>query len=231
MSYGGRILAGLIGVCLGAGLMTVQAKDKVVVKLPLPRFESKTSVEQALRMRRSIRDFAWAPLTLGEIGQLAWAAQGITQWTGRLRAAPSAGALYPLELYIIVGNADDLERGTYHYIPLNHELVKIDDRDVRAELSHAALDQESVRDAPVVLLFTGIVDRTKSKYGGRSVRYIYMEAGHAAQNVYLQSVSLGLGTVVVGAFNDEEVGKVMNLPEGENPLYLMPIGKPGVGNP
>ena len=106
----------------------------------------------------------------------------------------------------------------------------VDDRDLRAELSHAALDQEAVRDAPAVFVFTGVVRRTAAKYGNRASRYMYMEAGHAAENVFLQAVSLSVGTAVIGAFDDDAVRDVMKLSKDESPLYLMPIGKPGARN-
>ena len=233
MRLQGRVGVAMIAamaVCLGGGSSVSRGKDKVTVKLPAPNHESTTSIERALRLRRSVRDFAWFPLSLKEIGQLVWAAQGITQSSGGLRTAPSAGALYPLELYVVVGNVEELERGVYRYIPLNHELAMVDDRDLRAELSHAALDQEAVRDAPAVFVFTGVVRRTAAKYGNRASRYMYMEAGHAAENVFLQAVSLSVGTAVIGAFDDDAVRDVMKLSKDESPLYLMPIGKPGARN-
>lgn len=196
------------------------------VKLPEPRYDSETSVEEALSQRRSVRAYSGESLTLEEVSQLLWAAQGITApWGGR--TAPSAGALYPLELYVAVGNVEGLDQGVYRYIPEDHELKKVKDGDVRVELADAALGQKSVRDAAMDLVFTAAYERTTVKYDERGERYVQMEAGHAAQNVYLQAVALDLGTVVIGAFVDGEVKRIMNIEEQEEPLYIMPIGRKG----
>jgi len=196
------------------------------IQLPEPRYESETSVEEALAQRRSIRAYSGDNLTLEAVSQLLWAAQGITApWGGR--TAPSAGALYPLELYAVVGDVEGLDRGVYRYIPQGHELVKVRDGDLRAELAAAALGQSSVRDAAIDLVFTAVYERTTAKYQERGIRYVHMEAGHAAQNVYLQAVSLNLGTVTIGAFSDTEVKQIMHIEEQEDPLYIMPVGKIG----
>jgi len=196
------------------------------IQLPEPRYESETSVEEALSQRRSIRAYSGDNLTLEEVSQLLWAAQGITApWGGR--TAPSAGALYPLELYVVVGDVEGIDQGVYRYIPQGHELVKVRDGDLRAELADAALGQSSVRDAAIDLVFTAVYERTTVKYKERGVRYVQMEAGHAAQNVYLQAVSLDLGTVTIGAFGDTEVKQIMHLEEQEDPLYIMPVGRKG----
>lgn len=195
------------------------------VKLPEPKYDGSVSVERALLERRSIRSYKDEPLQPDEVSQLLWAAQGITGQKRGFRTAPSAGALYPLELYAVVNNVTDLSKGVHRYSPNTHELVKVIDKDVLRELASAALGQSCVRDAAIVLVFTAVYERTTGKYGDRGIRYVHMEAGHAAQNVYLQAVSLGLGTVVVGAFKDEEVRNVLSLPKKEHPLYLMPVGK------
>ncbi len=155
---------------------------------------------------------------------MLWAAQGITHPRG-FRTAPSAGALYPLELYIVAGNVTNLADGVYKYKPIQHELMKIDIGDKRTELCGAALSQRSIKDAPAVMVFCAVYQRTTVKYGQRGIRYICMEIGHSAQNVFLQAVSLGLGTVTIGAFNDKEVKKIVNCDTDEHPLYIMPVGK------
>jgi len=195
------------------------------IKLPEPRHNSETSIEKALLERRSIREYKDEPLTLDEVSQLLWSAQGITESHWGLRTAPSAGALYPLEVYVVAGNVEDLPKGVYKYRPHGHKLVKIKAEDVRNELATAALWQSSVKDGAISIVFSAIYKRTTVKYGNRGIKYVHMEAGHAAQNVYLQSVSLGLGTVTVGAFEDDDVKKVLDMPREEVPLYIMPVGR------
>lgn len=197
-----------------------------MIKLPEPRYDSDTSIEEAVLLRRSVRQYKDEPLTLAELSQLLWAAQGITN-PGGFRTAPSAGALYPLELYIAAGNVEGLSPGIYRYESDGHGLENIADGDVRDDLCSAALDQSAVKDAAAVIVFSAVFERTTGKYGERGIRYVHIEVGHAAQNVYLQAASLGLGTVVIGAFDDDEVKKAMNMDESEEPLYIMPVGKVG----
>lgn len=199
-----------------------------LINLPKVRHDGGITVEQALAKRRSVRHYRDAPLSLSEISQLLWSAQGITNSRG-FRTAPSAGALYPLEIYLVAGNVSTLSPGIYKYLALEHTLAKISPGDERTELSHAALNQSSVRNAPVVLVFCCIYERTTIKYGKRGIKYVHMEAGHAAQNVFLQAASLGLGAVVIGAFSDRKVKTVLNIKEDEAPLYIMPVGKPSLG--
>lgn len=189
------------------------------VELPSPRTDGELSLEETLAARRSIRDFTPEELTLEEISQILWAAQGITaSWGGR--TAPSAGALYPLEVY--VATSDGLSR----YLPEGHRAESISTADVREALAEAALGQAAVADAPAVFVITAVPARTEAKYGERAERYVQMEAGHVAQNVLLQAVALGLGGVPIGAFSDQEVAEVFSLEPGEVPLYLIPIGHP-----
>ncbi|HJH25960.1 MAG TPA: nitroreductase [Methanophagales archaeon] len=208
------------------------------IKLPEPSYTGNISVETALSKRRSIRDYSGENLTLDEVSQLLWAAQGITApWGGR--TAPSAGALYPLELYVVVGDVEGIDKGVYKYSREEHELEKVKDGDIRAELAGAAGGQECVRDAAIDIVFTAIYERTTGKYKTpvyeertgasylRGIRYVHMEAGHAAQNVYLQAVSLDLGTVVIGAFMDDRVKELVNAGEKEKTLYIMPVGRKG----
>jgi SagB-type dehydrogenase family enzyme len=198
------------------------------IPLPPPRTDGPVSVEAALASRRSVRAYRLEPLSLAEVAQLLWAAQGITDPRG-YRAAPSAGALYPLELYLVCGRVDGLEPGIYRYDPEAHTLGMVAPGDARDDLARAALDQSPVRDAAIDLVFTTVYERTTGKYGDRGHRYVHMEAGHAAQNVYLQSTAMDLGTVAVGAFEDAAVQRLLRLPEDETPLYIMPVGRPADG--
>ena len=195
------------------------------IRLPEPRRQSNVSVESALQNRRSVREYRDESLTLAEVSQLLWAAQGITGPEDR-RTAPSAGALYPLEVYLVAGRVNDLASGIYHYRPQHHELVRVAEGDKRAGLASAALDQDCVRNGAVTVVVAAVYERVTKKYGPRGVMYVHMEAGQAAQNVYLQAVALNLGTVAVGAFEDEPVKKLLDLPADERPLYLLPVGRP-----
>lgn len=204
--------------------VTTMRNGLETIKLSEPRYESETSVEEALLARRSVRDYKNEPLMLEEVSQLLWAAQGITDKKG-LRAAPSAGALYPLKLYAVIGNVDNISKGIYKYKPQSHELAKVAEGDKRMELYNAALNQSAVKDAAVAVVFSAVYEGTTEKYGERGERYAHLETGHAAQNVYLQAVALDLGTVVIGAFDDSEVKKIMNMQNDEQPLYIMPVGR------
>ena len=195
-----------------------------VINLPEPQYDSDVSIEQSLLNRRSIRSYTGEPLTLQEVSQLLWAAQGITDARG-LRTAPSAGALYPLEVYLVAGDVEDLTPGVYRYEPDGHQLARIIDGDKRAELADAALAQPWVREGAISVVFTAVYERTTGKYGDRGIRYVHLEAGHAAQNLCLQATAMGLGAVTVGAFHDEQVTKLLNLPGDEQPLYIIPVGR------
>ena len=181
-------------------------------------------LERLLQQRRSVRTFGKAPLSLAEVGQLLWAAQGISHPQG-LRTAPSAGALYPLELYVVAGEVKGLPPAVYRYLPEGHRLVETAPGDRRQALARAALNQSWLSDAAVVVVFTAIYARTTRKYGKRGIRYVHMEVGHAAQNLLLQAKAQALGSVVVGAFRDDEVSKVLGLPADTQPLTLMPVGR------
>lgn len=202
----------------------LKSETKYIVKLPEPKYESKVSVEKALFERRSIRNYKDEALTLDEVSQLLWAAQGITDRRG-FRTAPSAGATYPLEIYVVVGNVTGLSEGTYRYKPQHHKLVKVAEGDKRAGLCSACFRQAWVKNGAIVIVFSAVYERTTERYGQKGIRYVDMEAGHAVQNVYLQAVSLNLGTVVVGAFNDGEIKKIMNMTDKEQPMCLMPVGR------
>jgi len=200
------------------------AQEHESIPLPEITISGKHFLQQLLQQRRSVRHFQDVSISLSDIGQLLWTAQGITNPKG-FRTAPSAGALYPLELYVVAGQVKNLSSGIYHYDPNNHRLIKVDSGDRRKKLAQAAYWQASVSDAATVVVFAAVYERATFKYGERGVRYVHIETGHAAQNLSLQAESLGLGTVVIGAFNDDEAKAVLQLPDDVQPLLLMPVGK------
>jgi len=194
------------------------------VELPAPELKGRMSVEEALSRRRSVREYAAGPLQLAEVSQLLWAAQGVTaEWGGR--AAPSAGGLYPLEVLLVAGEVAGLAPGVYRYTPAAHNLALIREGDLRASLAAAALDQQWVSQASTNIVITAIYARTTGKYGDRGVRYVDMEAGHAAQNICLEATALGLGTGTIGAFHDDRVKELLDLAADEIPLYILPVGR------
>ena len=197
-----------------------------MIKLPEPTLAGSVTLEEALNQRRSVRGYADRPLTIEEIGQLLWATQGISEPRRGLRTAPSAGATYPLELLVIVGHESGLAPGAYRYAPGDHALLQEQSSDIRPALTRAALNQSALLQAPVTIVISAVHARTEARYGQRAGRYVAMEAGHAAQNLSLQAVALGLGSVVIGAFNDREVSLLLELPVNETPLYLVPVGRP-----
>jgi len=177
--------------------------------------------------RRSVRRYRSEPLALSQLSQILWSAQGITG-PGKLRAAPSAGATYPLEIFAVVGKETigDLEAGVYHYEVDSHSLSLHLRGDLRLDLARAALDQGFIAEVPVDIVVCALYTRTSYTYGRRGERYVHMEVGHVGQNIHLQAVSLGLATVEVGAFYDEGVRRALGLEEQIKPLYIMPVGKP-----
>jgi SagB-type dehydrogenase family enzyme len=195
----------------------------VKVKLPEPETSGVSRIENLLAKRRSVRKYAERGLSETVISRFLWAAQGISSKEG-LRTSPSAGALYPLEIHVVIGEGSEFEPGIYRYIAEEHTLTQEIPGDMRERLSRAALSQPMVRQAPVSLVISAVYPRITGKYGKRGVRYAYMEAGHVAQNVYLLGVELGIGTCAVGAFDDEEIKNVLKLPVNEEPLYILPLG-------
>jgi len=194
------------------------------VALPRPEHEGMLSVESAVSGRRSVRRFSKEVVTLEQLSQLLWSAQGVTGDDGFKRAAPSAGALYPMEIFVVAGRVEGLEPGVYWYVPTSHSLNLLSIGDHRGELSDEALSQECVVNAPVSIVIAGVYERTMEKYGERGVRYVHIEVGAVAENVYLQAESLGLGTTLVGAFSDEGVQSVLRA--DVSPLGIMPVGVP-----
>ena len=198
------------------------------MKLPEPALDSAFSLEKALYTRRSVRAYAPEPLSLAEVSQLLWAAQGVTDASGE-RTAPSAGATYPLEVYLVAGNVTDLAAGIYNYDPASHSMTLYDNGDCRAKLAQAAGGQVWVLEAPVSLIFVSSPGATTQRYPEKGERYVNMEAGHAAQNVYLQAAALGLGTVSVGAFDAAAVKRMLWLLPHVETLLIMPAGKMAQG--
>ncbi len=194
-----------------------------VIELPPPETSGTMSIEQTLASRRSVRQFTSEPLSEEELSQLLWAAQGVTSRAGK-RTAPSAGGLYPLELYV----AD--HTGVHRYVPRDHALELRTAEDLRPALHDAALGQDAIADAAAVFAVTAVEARTEAKYGNRAERYVKLEGGHAAQNLLLQAVALELGAVPIGAFGDLEIQRVLDLPAEEEPLYLIAVGHPS-GSP
>jgi SagB-type dehydrogenase family enzyme len=186
------------------------------------------SLEEAIARRRSIRRYRSQPVSLSQLSQVLWAAQGITGSRGRFRAVPSAGATYPLEIFVLAGRDTivGLDEGVYRYDVESHSLDLQRKGDLRAELSAAALNQGYIAEAPADIVVCAVYERTARSYGGRAERYVHMEVGHVGQNIHLQAVALGLASVVIGAFADEGVGEILGLERQIRPLYIMPLGKP-----
>ncbi len=192
------------------------------MKLPDPKHQGKTSVEQTIFQRRSIRNYTDDQLSLDDVSQILWAAQGKTSdWGGR--TVPSAGATYPLEIYLVVGNVKDLAPGVYHYHWDKNELEKLSDKDIRRDLASAAWRQLFIAQAPISIIIAADYNRTTKQYGRLGVRYVDTEVGHCGQNIYLQCEALGLGTVAIGAFSEDHLSQIFKIKE--EPIYIMPIGK------
>ena len=207
------------------GILGIRASD-AAIPLPKPSLDGKVSVERAIQQRRTIRDFKETPLSLAHLSQLLWSAQGITDPKGAGRAAPSGGARYPLDIYVIIGkkSVENVEEGIYHYMPENHSIFSIDKRDRCREIGSASLGQLWMAKAPVMFVITAEYPRITGRYGDRGIRYAQIEAGHVGQNLFLQAEALGLGAGIVGAFNDAEVAKVLGIPRQHEPLLIMPVG-------
>jgi len=205
--------------------------DKIII-LPAPSLKGTMSVEEALQQRRSRRQFLDRELSMEQLSQILWSAYGITVkrddypvLRGGLRTAPSAGALYPLEIYVMVGNVKGVEPGLYKYNSKDHSIRCTISEDLRKEASSSAYNQKMIKDAPAVLFYSAAYERCSKKYGERGKeRYVCMDLGHSAENVYLQAEALHLGTCAVGAFSDEALKKLFQLPADEEPIYMMPVG-------
>lgn len=200
------------------------------VNLPPPSQKGEASLEESIARRRSIRHFSSEPVTLPQLSQILWAAQGITDTSMAYRAVPSAGATYPLEIMVACGQTaiDEIDAGIYHYNMDSHSLTLHHKGDVGLELARAALNQDFIYEAPADIIICAVYSRTLMRYGERGKRYVYIEVGHAGQNIYLQATALGLATVAIGAFNDEHVREILRLDKQYKPLYIMPLGKPAL---
>jgi SagB-type dehydrogenase family enzyme len=227
--FGFIAVLALVGALIGSMLSTGHTDDQAIeaqpaewetgtVKLPPPRLDGPVSVERALAQRRSIRTYKDEPLSLAEVSQILWAAQGITDEKSGKRTAPSARAMYLLDVYLLAGNVTDLPQGMYLYQPQGHQLSRVWEGDAKAKLFKAA-GQAPIEKAPAALVITGQADRATNS------NWMYLEAGHAAENVYLQGVSLGIGTVVMGGFEPDEVKEALSLPQNQTVIYIMPLGK------
>jgi len=218
------IAAGLsaIFVFLPADLKaeTGPSSETKIIKLAEPKLKGKLTLEEAIEKRRSIRSFTGEKLSIEQISQLAWSGQGITEKQKGFRTAPSAGAIYPIELYVAI------PEGLFVYHPVNHSLEKMVDSDVRAKLAEASFGQRWVADAGADFIIVGSEKKLAAKYGGKANSYLLLEAGHIGQNILLQAVSLDLGAVPIGAFNAEEVNKICNLPKELESLYIISVGQP-----
>lgn len=230
-----RLLTVAAVLTLTGGVVFAQEKAPKAgdfIVLPKPKYEGKMSVEEAIYKRRSVRNFSALPLKLEEVSQLLWAAGGATAdgVTGATRAYPSAGAIYPLEIYLVAGQVEGLDPGVYKYDWIKHSLTLLKEGDVREALSKAAMSQEMVKDAPITIAVTAMLEKIASRYGERgATRYASMDTGHLGENVHLEAASLGLGTVMVGAFMDKELVNVLGVKD-QVPLYLMPVGRPASKN-
>jgi len=209
------------GVLLVLSLAQEETKKEETVALPEVKKKGSISVEEAIDKRRSVRDYAKAPLTIEQVSQLMWAAQGKN--AGGTRSAPSAGATYPLEIYLVAGEVTGLDAGLYRYLNSSHKLEKVKAGDLRKSLCEAAFSQDSIEKVPATIVIAAEYERTKQRYHERAQRYVHIEVGHVGQNIYLQCESLLLATVAIGAFDDTKVKKVLGI--AEEPLYIMPIGK------
>ena len=195
------------------------------IKLPPPVKQGGMPLAEALGVRRAVRRFASRPLDLAQISQLLWSADGTSDPRG-LRTAPSAGATYPLDLYLVVGEGGvkDVPAGVYHYLVAAHALTTVALGDIGAAVPRASLQQSWMTQAPVMVVITGEYRRCAARYGERGVRYTHLEAGNVSQNLFLAAEALGLGAGIVGAFEDKALAQVLKLPPAHEPLLVMPVG-------
>lgn len=195
------------------------------IRLPPPVHKGQGSVEEALKARRTVRHFARRSLTLAQVGQLLWATDGVSDPRG-FRTAPSAGATFPLELYLVAGErgVEGLPAGVYRYLPGSHALALVTPGDLRVAVARASLNQGWMAEAPVMVVIAADYRRCTARYGQRGIRYTHMEVGHAGQNLFLQAEALGLGAGIVGAFEDQALAGLLKLPKEHEPLIIMPVG-------
>lgn len=198
------------------------------ISLPSPSQKGGMPLEEAIAQRRSIRDFSPEPISPLQLSQILWAAQDITDTWGEHRAVPSAGATHPLEIFVACGRdgIEEIGEGIYRYNTSNHSLTLHYQGNVRLELARAALNQEYIYQAPIDIVICALYERTTWGYGDRGEKYVHLEVGHTGQNIYLQATALGLATVAIGAFHDEQAREALRLDKQYKPVYIMPLGKP-----
>lgn len=196
------------------------------MKLPPPTRPGSMSVEQAIMQRRTVRAFAQKTLDPDHLSQLLWAASGITGKDHFKRAAPSAGALYPMDVYVLTGQESvaGIQAGNHRYQPREHRLSPVAGGDMRQQAARACFSQMWMADAPIILVITAQYSRITVKYGERGIRYAMIEAGHIGQNIFLQAQAIGLDAGIVGAFDDRKLISVLSIPSAHEPLLLMPVG-------
>jgi len=214
----------------------LNATAQPTIQLPTPQLDGPCSIEKTLATRRSIRDFRNVPMSLSMLSQLVWAAQGVTRkedapqgwmwgpWPGGKRTAPSAGAMYPLELYVVAGNVEGLKPGIFKYQSQTHGLAVVSEGNRRSQMSTRGPGQKWIEGAPVLFVVAGVPARLEPRFGDRSARYLHFEVGHVVENICLQAVALGLGGTVVGSFVDAVVKQIVGMPEEESPLAIVPVG-------
>ncbi len=212
-----RILGFLLLISAGSG----------EISLPLPKTDNGMGINQVISSRRSVRRYSSQPLTLAELSQLLWSAQGITDPRGKKRSAPSAGAIYPLKLYVSVkpGGVKGISEGIYLYLPQEHKLKKLISGDHQASLAQIAFGQIWMAQAPIIFIFTAEPSRMISRYRERAWLYIHLEAGMASENLMLQAVALGMGSCAVGAFWENRLAKLLKLSPSQKSLLMVTVGR------
>jgi len=206
-------------------LISIGTVNQIEIPLPKPALKGSMSLEESLLKRRSIREFSNEPISLENLSQLLWAAQGMTSGSGG-RTAPSAGGTYPLEIYVFVNRVENLATGIYHYESQKHSLVRLKEGDFKEQIYSAALSQSWVEDSAVVFVYSAVPKRTTERYGERGMQYIFIEVGHASQNLLLETVSLGLGAVPIGAFDDKQLNSLIGIDgENEKVVYINAVGR------
>lgn len=209
------VLAIVLTLCLAKP----EESHAATIGLPEPRLKSDVSIEETLAKRRSIREFTTEKLSMEELGQLLWAAQGITEPSHGYRTSPSAGATYPLEIYVVTPD------GFYQYVPQGHKVRKLGTEDLRPGLARVAGGQKTVGEAGAVFVITAVYERTAAKYRTHATRYVHLEAGHVAQNILLQAVALGLASVPIGGGGNKRVIEALSIPADHEPVYIVSVGK------
>jgi SagB-type dehydrogenase family enzyme len=209
-------------------LFSSQQSVAAEISLPKPAYKGTVTVEEALRARRTHRSFVSRGLTLKQFSQILWGAYGVTakEYGYFLKTAPSAGALYPIDIYAVLGGAgvETLAPGVYHFRPENHSVRLIKEGDLRVQLARDSVHQMWMAESPLMLVITGEYERSSVKYGRRGKTYTHIEAGHVGQNIFLQAEAIGLKAGIVGAFDNKRIIKTMGLPARHDPLLLMPVG-------